>query len=357
MATDEDGQRASKRAMLFLSEHNPLWRCLRAYRDEVGGRTRDALDKDADNASSDGDGDSTFSLSERAVLLGVSRPTATNWRDGIVLEQKFRERLRRIRNDVNKRREQSDSPLSVAAQSAAKTIVERIDAFLASKGNDSALSAGVGLGLSRDGARRALDEAYAERYPLFRGPYFQTRKAADDELANFKGLHTTLLFRGDLILQCPTRFRYVVRQRTGFSVRVKLNVPVLAPTPDSQVQVDTDGAAPEHTEYDGWIMLAKPGRLFITFETRLQDSRSDCLTMILESYPKRQWRLGQYMTVDQDNAQTIVSCPLLMQHQPGVAAGPDDEEARTRYMRQAMRVVKRGDPQFSQWSVLLDDMT
>jgi hypothetical protein len=332
----EDG-RPQKRAVLLLGPH-VLWTDLQALEQALGV----ALGSSRQSDRRPGDARHAYQW------LGVARQTRDAWVAGRgVSDDGLRDALVRLRAAVWCHKALADQR---RCGGLFEPVVQRIDALLTTiDDNVSVLRFGAALGLEADDTRRRLDMAYDQAHPLFKLPYIGSARTAEKALQGLRGTHLTWLMRGDSrILQCPTRFRYVVRLQGGYVVRVKLNVPKVSATPDELNGADHARWVPPHIEYDGYVMLFQPGRIFLSFETREVGQDSDLLHAVIERYHTRDhYRTGHYLTVDQDNGQSPIAERLLMQHMPLSRVNYDDEASRTAFMRREMRVIEAGMREFS----------
>ena len=318
------GQRHVRRVMVFMSKDNPLWDLLATF-EKLAGKLVPTERLSIKPGSGSVAGKVT---SEKFDLLGVSRTYFEKWRDGHLDD--VASAFRQVRN-----LKMAIEIVRVAAperSNEAMDLTQRIDSFLRSAEQDEPVrDSGLALGYrSANAVRMALDKAFHRRYPMFKKPFLESAETATMELAQIQGQHLAWMRRGrDLFLQCAMEFRYAVELPQGHVIRVKLDVPLIHGKPGGQPT--SKGA---HTPYDGWVMLSQNSRVFLTFETRHDDSRSDCIFMIIDNWPAEGgWRGGTYLTADQGNARGPASDLVLLRQ---VA---DDETYE-------LKVIRRGQSGF-----------
>lgn len=334
--------RNKKRAMLFMSEDNPVWGLIQRLERLAGQHVRaSSLSVARRDRSATAASGGPVVVSKPYEVLGISRTLFDEWKAGHV------ERSSSVQGQIESLRQALLEVGRAAGDNGpnqlALGISETLSSFLKTLEvlgpvQDSARA----LGMEGDRSRIALDKAFDREHPMFRMPYFQDEAAARAELNNIRGHHLVWLQRDSLFLQCTLRIRYAVELTGGYAVRAKMNIPIIRPTSDLVAQSTRLGRPIPHTEYDGWLMCSQASRLFFAFETRQgQSSRSDFVFVIVENWPHDgDWRLGRYLTAGQENAQHVATDLLLMQQTLEPDGDADGESGRMAFMRHELRVVR-----------------
>jgi hypothetical protein len=324
---DARSQRHVRRIMAFATDDNPLWSRLAAFERLTGSVI--ATERLLPGSGTDSNG----VPSKPYDLLGVSRTYFGKWRDGEQsdVSSAFRQ-IRALREALVRA-----GDMHPAHRVIATSLVQVISAYLATSEADAPIrESGLALGYrSIDDVRMAIDRLFHRRYPLFKRPYLRNAETASEEVKQLRGLNIAWMRRGpDLFLQCTMDFRYAVELPEGHCIRVKLDVPII--NDHGRTKKDKRPATPRHTPYDGWIMLIQHARVFLTFETRHGDSRSDCIFMIIANWADPDgWRGGNYLTAHQDNERQAAADVVLLT----AAEHCDDLE---------LGVVRRGDAAFDE---------
>jgi hypothetical protein len=309
------GHRHVRRVMVFASADNPVWKRLSSLERQakqaiLTSRLRPPADEPDEAIAASA---KWRSPSKPYDLLGVSRPVFTKWQYGEAPNvSNAYGQIRALHNAVK-----DFGKAQAKLEAETLNLCDRLDAFLESAVDDEPVrDSGVKLGYrDENDVRQALDRLFHRAYPLFKRPW-ASADAAKNELRHLQGLHCAWMKRGrDMYLRCTMDFRYAVSFREGHAIRVKLDVPMIS---GGRRNAGRDGATPGHAAYDGWIMLTQAARIFLTFETRSGDARSDFVFMIIDNWPRQtdtadeEWRTGSYLTADQDNDKRAASAYLLM---------------------------------------------
>lgn len=261
-------------------------------------------------------------------LLGVSRTYYTEWHDGEQTDvaSAFHQ-IRALRDAIK-----DNVDWTPVKSTQAGKIVKAIDDYLLTAEEDRPVrESGVALGYADANAvRMALDRIFHRRFPLFKKPFLESAEKAAIELSRMKGRHHAWMRRGeDLYLQCSMDFRYAVELPEGHAIRVRLDVPLIHAPVGEEAALATP-----HTLYDGWVLLSQNSRVFLSFETRYDDSAADCIFMIIGNWGSAGgWRFGSYLTADQDNFGREANGLVLLRQL-------ETKEASV------LKTIRRGTPEF-----------
>lgn len=293
-----DLSKSHKLLLLFLSTRNPL---LKGIVSIEHGKPVDEIDKKA--------------VKE---ITGIGYQTLSNWSEGLPISES---RVRLIFNGAIHHLDQVARPLLGTSRDPGKKYTNLRAAIakyeeLYHRGDADIYDLGPVVGLTTVECQQIIDEIIYDRWPLLPAAFYPAASNPDLPQAEFEDLEGQYLVwarRGkDLWLQAPLRVRYLQSLGAGRFIRCKLNFPIINPPtydPDSGMP-----RPPAFWEYDG-PLIARPKRLFFTFEKRQRD-RNDYFHFITDrasvngnGHPVY---AGQYLTTGQDRDQSVVTGPILM---------------------------------------------
>ncbi|MGY4828396.1 hypothetical protein ACVNIS_07460 [Sphaerotilaceae bacterium SBD11-9] len=357
--------RATKKLQLFLSVDNPVWKPLAALdamapsgltakHKENGNPRGEAHEPGADDAGT------KVLISTCSRLLGLTGQWRRRHLAGHIpsqekLTHRIKDLLARLKSLEPHTRHDSHAPLDSLA--SLLEVQTRISDFLTSlRSGDAVYVAGHALGLSVDECQKALDRILYAQRPFLRAfdgsP--DSSAAADEAFRQLGGVYYAWLRRGEpesqqaehLYLKCALRVRYVLKLDGGHALRIKLNVPVVDPTPhDLQLARLLHDELPL-IEYDGFVHRRE--RCFWVLEERTLRADGDLISIITTKARDRRGRLsGRYLTVGQDPDASIVHDTIVIERIPEEVFADADDEMRGRIMRSSVRAVRRDDPEFA----------
>jgi hypothetical protein len=368
-ALNKRNARAAKKLRLFLCAENPLWPKLTILRAMSGTRLdapqkgkRRSGPKRVNAALAAGLSTPKDHVTTCLRLLGLSGEWRRQHLAGHIpkpdhLEQRIRGVLTRVQELAKSARmERSDAFKSFDAADPAAEAAKVIDDFLKSyAAHDPVYKAGRALGMGVDACQMALDGILYAQRPFLQayGASQESRDAANEAFAHLGGVYYAWLRRPDpasrrrqarMYLKCALRVRYVLKLDSGYSLRVKLNVPVVEHRPSTD-QTEPQHGDPPLIEYDGFVHFRE--RCFWVLEERTTRSDGDLISMITTRASGRNGRMaGHYLTVGQEKVSSIVQDALVLERVPAKALEGAPEEDRSRIMRGSMRTVRSGDAEY-----------
>ena len=328
-------KRSVEKIILLVSPGNGLWRA-------IFGRAPTQL--------------------EIANFLGIPKSSISQWRDGTeVSAQTVTRILDSLRKNVT---DFCDDPEGVASRLNAKPIHQRPAtpdfgwlrnvpiAFQLNLENDEAhlYQAANAVGLQVDECQIILDQTIYDRDLLFPGMGYLDGEYIRTAFNELEGIWYFWMRRRDYFLRSVLRVRYRLPIHGRRAIRCKLNIPKLGTvspdmTPEAFAMLNENRQSRDlhhYWEYDGFVAV-REARRFWTFEKRdavrrdyisfisgsakktapafwLNDDRTNQIMDVRAQGARRADRWsnvdtlnGKYLTVDNDDAQSIVSDELVMQ--------------------------------------------
>ena len=336
--------RREKKLILLISEKNPLFGEIAALERVAGYSFAAIREAEASEQAKreevrlEGRG----KLSPRHQVLGISGETLRKWsrwviaegaddkkplqavHDGLVAMGNF---IRATQNS-GMARTALGGPIDAndATQSLdkLKVLLDRLTTFRLDYEEESQTTAVYStakqLGIPIADAQCVIDTAVYSESPLLVQPY-RDRREADKDFGLVAGIYKALLHRRvrdvDAWLQGALHVRYVLATDNRYVLRVKLNFPVLYAGMAARKLAKPGQEGKQHPwEYDGFVDVRS--KLNWVLEKR-DDYRPDYVYFITSHrsnhlIDNKLRAVGQYLTSHQDDDQTVVAGPVILEY-------------------------------------------